>query len=65
MTRIAQDLRFAFRSLRKRPGFALVVVLTLPPGIGANEASRQQGLSEDFFDDPVDQRKEPHQQGNP
>ena len=38
MSEILQDLRFAGRSVRKNPGFALVVILTLALGIGANSA---------------------------
>ena len=38
MSSLAQDLRYAFRTLARTPGFSLVVIITLGLGIGANTA---------------------------
>ena len=38
MDSVFKDLKFAFRSLFKRPGFVAVAVITLALGIGGNTA---------------------------
>lgn len=50
---LAQDLRFAFRTYRRSPGFVIVVVLTLMLGIGVNAALFTQFSAENLAPPPA------------
>jgi hypothetical protein len=43
MNGVSQDVRFGLRALWNRPGFALLVMLTLALGVGATTGSNRNG----------------------
>lgn len=53
METIGQDIRFAFRSLRKSPGFAVVAIVTLALAIGVNTSIFSLASSIMFADLPM------------